>query len=103
MIEHDHWGKCGIRNCIYGYPKMAGDFSGKFYYRLFCNNCAVFFGFCVVFNVLLNYKLKWYRFSHDSLIALKWRNRQEKKNTAIRVTAKDKLWLISVTEICSYP
>ena len=29
-----HWGKCGIH---YGYPKMAGDVSGKFYYRRFCN------------------------------------------------------------------
>ena len=27
----------------YGYPKMAGDVSGKFYYRRFCNNYAVFF------------------------------------------------------------
>ena len=34
--------------------------------------------FRVIFNVLLNFKLKWYRFSHI-LIALKWRNRQEKK------------------------
>ena len=34
--------------------------------------------FRVISNVLLNFKLKWYRFSH-SLVALKWRNRQERK------------------------
>ena len=26
------------------YRKMAGDVTGKFYYRRFCNNYAVFFG-----------------------------------------------------------
>ena len=29
---------------VNGYTKMAGDVSGKFYYRRFCNNYAVFFG-----------------------------------------------------------
>ena len=52
---------------------MAGDVSGKFYYSRFCNNYAV------IFNVLLNFKLKLYRFYH-SLIALKWKYRQEKKH-----------------------
>ena len=29
---------------VTGHPKMAGDVSGKLYYRRFCNNYAVFFG-----------------------------------------------------------
>ena len=46
FLEHYHWGKCGIRSCSYGYPKMEGDVSVFywFYNSRFRNNFAVFFG-----------------------------------------------------------
>ena len=78
---------------------MAGDVSGNFTIVDFVTITQYSLVFRVIFNVLLIFKLKWYRFSH-SLIALK---SEGEKNTVIRVTAKDILLLISVTGICRYP
>ena len=57
--------------------------------------------FRVIFNVLSDFKLKLYRFSH-SLIALKLRNRQEKKNTVIWVTANSSYGYQQQFIFCSY-
>ena len=57
--------------------------------------------FRVIFNVLLN-KLKGYRFPH-SLIPLKWRNRQERKNAVIWVTTNSSYGYQQQFICCSYP
>ena len=104
LLSYYHWCKCGIRNCrrstvtpVTDIPIWRVMFLVSFTIVDFVVNTQYSLVFRVIFNVLLNIELKSYRFSH-SLIALKWRNRPG-KTAVIRVTAKDKLLLISVIGI----